>query len=206
MHKQTDAPRLLPTPSLKEVENNFLSNVVRQVMEAVASASAVLGIAAFGLQIYETLFVFVSKAVNADQYVRSLMVDINLTVSALNRIHKLLQDDERIQKTSRGRRLFSVDGLLEAKSAAEQCMTIFKSILAFILKKGKKGKYAVATEEKHPEYLKIHRAEALSKLESINWALAQDQIELYTARLTTLKLSLVLVFTIVLLEAQHHNL
>ncbi|MCJ1437969.1 hypothetical protein MMC27_007356 [Xylographa pallens] len=179
-------------------------------MDAVSAASAVLGIVGFGLQVYQTLFTFVTKAADADQCVQALMIDINLTVSALREIHDLLEKEESLQNTRKGRRhgrrLFSDDGLADTQRTAEQCMTIFKSIVAFILKHSRKGKNEVSTNERDPNYLRIHRAEVVSRLESIKWALVQDQVNLFTARLGTFKLSLLLILSVTSLKAQHQHL
>ncbi|MCJ1401325.1 hypothetical protein MMC11_004537 [Xylographa trunciseda] len=175
-------------------------------MDAVSAASAVLGIVGFGLQVYQTLFTFVSKAADADQCVQALMIDINLTVSALREVHDLLEKEENLEETRKGRRLFSDDGLVDTKRTAEQCMTIFKSIVAFILKHSRKGRNEVSTKERDPNYLRIHRAEVVSKLESIKWALVQDKVNLFTARLGTFKLSLLLILSVTSLKAQHQNL
>lgn len=174
-------------------------------MDPLSIAAAVAGIAGFGLQVHQVLFAFVTKASNADQSVQALMTDVNLTVSALKTIHDLLKDEEGTRHRSRGRRLFSDDGLADTKRTAEQCMVIFKSIVAFILIRGKKGKYEVATSDQDPNYLKLNRADILSKLESINWAIAQAQVDIYTARLVTFKVSLLLRFSVVSLRAQHQS-
>lgn len=175
-------------------------------MDPLSIAAAVVGIAGFGLQVHQALFAFVNNVSNADQCIQALMTDINLTVSALRSIHELLKDEEGLRQTSRGRRLFSDDGLADTKRAAEQCMVTFKSIVAFILKKGKKGKYEVGTNDQDPNYLRLNRAHILSKLEKINWAIAQAQVDLYTARLVTFKISLLLIFSVISLKAQHQDL
>lgn len=175
-------------------------------MDIVSAASAVLGIVGFGLQVYQTLFAFVTKAADAEQCVQSLMIDINLTVSALREVHDLLTKEESLQKTRKGRRLFSDDGLADTRRTAEQCMAIFKSIVAFILRHSKKGKNKISTKEQDPNYLRIYRAEVISKLESIKWALVQDEVNLYMARLGTFKLSLLLILSVTSLKAQHQNL
>ncbi len=174
-------------------------------MDPLSTAAAVVGISSFGLQVYQVLFAFVTRVSDADKCVQALMTDINLTVSALKSIHELLKDEEGIRRARRGRPLFSEEGLADTKRTTEQCMIIFQNIVSFILKKGRKDKYELFTKDPNPEFLKIHRKEILSKLESINWALAQSEVELYTARLATFKLSLLLIFSVVSLKAQHRS-
>lgn len=175
-------------------------------MDPLSIAAAVVGITGFGLQVHQALFAFVTNVSSADQCVQVLMTDINLTVSALRSIHDLLKGEEDLRQTSRGRRLFSDEGLADTKRTAVQCMVIFKSMVAFILKRGKKGKYDVATDDQDPNYLRLNRADILSKLERINWAVAQAQVDLYTARLVTLKVSLLLIFSVISLKGQHQDL
>lgn len=175
-------------------------------MDIVGTASAVAGIVQLGLLLHQTLTAFAAKAFSADQYVQTLIIDINLTTSALENVCSLLKQDEELKGAGRAGRIFNDDSLANTQRASDQCAAISKSIIRFIVKKGRKGKYEILLETKDEDYLKIHRDDALSKLESINWALSQDQVELHLARLATLKLSLVLIFTSMSLLAQQHSI
>ena len=172
------------------------------IMDGVSSISAVLGIASFGLQLYETLKKFASKVAEAHRYLHWLMTDVDLSVSAIQSVQDLLERDYEVRKSGQGRRLFNDRSLIDARRASEQCMVIFRSVVDFILKKGKKGTEEVVLDDKHPDYLRLNQKVILSSLGRVNWALAQDDVERLTNRLSTFKLTLNLVVSVVSVKAQ----
>ena len=168
-------------------------------MEGVAS---VLGIAGFGLQLYQTLKTFANKWADAHQYLLWLMTDVDLSVSAIRGVQDLLDRDDEIRKRGQGRRLFNERSVIDARRAADQCMVIFRNVVDFILKKGKAGKEEVVLDDKHPDYLYLNQKVILSSLGRINWALAQEDVERLTNRLTTFKITLNILILVVSVKAQ----
>ena len=172
-------------------------------MDGISSVSAVLGIASFGLQLYETLKKFANKVAEAPQYLLWLATDLDLSVAALHSVQELLEREEQIRKRGQGRRLFSDKALIDTWRASDQCMVIFRSIVEFILKKGKKGTEEVVLNDRHPDYLRLNQKVLLSSLGRVNWALAQDDVERLTNRLSTFKLTLNLIVSVVSVKAQN---
>jgi hypothetical protein len=164
-------------------------------MDAVSAASAVLGIAGFGLQVYQTLADFIDKVADAHQCVVSLKTDINLANVALTQIQELMDKDERARKEKSGRRLFEDHVLSATQDATDECLVVFEDIVSFI-ETGGKLKVSKVTKRPVVEIPPLDRNAVLSKMRRIRWAFVQKQVTVYSSRLLSLKVTLNLVFSV----------
>lgn len=158
-------------------------------MEAVGSASAIVGIVGFGLSIATTLQTYIESTKEADERLRDTAHDVAATASALQQLHTLIELDEKTE----GTKIFSKDGLKGVNDTAAQCNVVFKRIVLHLNNAG----YSDTEPQKYLE-LKI------SIINHLRWPWLEPRILRCRRELERLLLKLLLMLQVVTL-AQYHK-
>lgn len=101
--------------------------------EALGAAGSIVGIAAFGLQLSNTLRIYVEALIDYEDSIWVISLHIEATASALQRLHGLIQND-RTALEGAGPSLLKKDGLDEITSSSTQCKRVYEEIAVLIAK------------------------------------------------------------------------
>ncbi|KAI0441473.1 hypothetical protein F4803DRAFT_563015 [Xylaria telfairii] len=92
---------------------------------ALGAAGSVIGIAGFGVQLYQVLSKFVSQVRSAQEQLERVIAEIDSTTSALGEIYSYLEKEARNVETGKQLELFSESSLVKVKGTADKCLVVF---------------------------------------------------------------------------------
>ncbi|KAI8946874.1 hypothetical protein F4801DRAFT_596011 [Xylaria longipes] len=92
---------------------------------ALGAAGSVVGIAGFGIQLYQILSKFVSQVRSAQEQLEEVIAEIDSTTSALEEIYVYLEQEVRNVETGQPLELFSESSLIKVKVTADKCLVVF---------------------------------------------------------------------------------
>lgn len=92
---------------------------------ALGAAGSVVGIAGFGIQLYQILSKFVSQVRSAQEQLEGVIAEIDSTTSALEEIYYYLEKEVRNVETGKQLELFSESSLVKVKVTADKCLVVF---------------------------------------------------------------------------------
>lgn len=138
--------------------------------EAIGVAASIIQIAGAGAKLSTALYNFTSSAVRADQEIRDIAGDVELTSNALSSVGEVF-------KTEDARSIVSKKAIQDANAIIKRCEEVFGEITEMVDKRrkvGEDGKKKVGFVGK------------------IMWPMKEQRVELNRRRLESLKNSLVL--------------
>ncbi|KAI0451837.1 hypothetical protein F5B21DRAFT_516479 [Xylaria acuta] len=92
---------------------------------ALGAAGSVVGIAGFGIQLYQILSKFVSQVRSAQEQFEEVIAEIDSTTSALEEIYFYLEQEVRNVEAGKALELFSESSLVKVKVTADKCLVVF---------------------------------------------------------------------------------
>jgi hypothetical protein len=94
--------------------------------EAIGTASAIVGIVSFGLELASALQTFISAVQEAEERLTAIAQEIGATAAALQQLQTLI-DRDKAEETE-NRRVFKDAGLDEIVSLAGKCHKVYETI------------------------------------------------------------------------------
>ncbi|KAI0485371.1 hypothetical protein F4859DRAFT_470767 [Xylaria cf. heliscus] len=92
---------------------------------ALGAAGSVVGIAGFGIQLYQILSKFVSQVRSAQEQLEGVIAEVDLTTSALGEIYYYLEKEVRNVETGKALEFFNESSLVKVKLTADKCLIVF---------------------------------------------------------------------------------
>jgi hypothetical protein len=138
--------------------------------EVVGLAASIIQITGAGAKLSVALYNFATSAVRADQDIRDIADDVELTSNALESIGKVFESED-------AKSIVSKKAIQDANNIIKKCEGVFSEVSEMVEKRMKVGKDG---------------KKSLSVGGKLLWAMKEQRIELYRRRLESLKNSLVL--------------
>ena len=138
--------------------------------EVVGLAASIIQIAGAGAKLSVTLYNFTSSAARADQDIRDIADDVELTSNALESVGKLFESED-------AKSIISTKAVQDAHNIIKKCQGVFDELSEIVEKRRKKDKDGKKT---------------LSMMGKLAWPMKEQRVELHRKRLESLKNSLVL--------------
>ncbi|CAN9147991.1 unnamed protein product [Alternaria alternata] len=138
--------------------------------EVVGLAASIIQIAGAGAKLSVTLYNFTSSAARADQDIRDIADDVELTSNALESVGKLFESED-------AKSIISTKAVQDAHNIIKKCQGVFDELSEMVEKRRKTGKDGKKT---------------LSMMGKLAWPMKEQRVELHRKRLESLKNSLVL--------------
>ncbi|CAN9475404.1 unnamed protein product [Alternaria alternata] len=138
--------------------------------EVVGLAASIIQIAGAGAKLSVTLYNFTSSAARADQDIRDIADDVELTSNALESVGKVFESEDT-------KSIISKKAVQDAHNIIKKCQGVFDELSEMVEKRRKTGKDGKKT---------------LSMMGKLAWPMKEQRVELHRKRLESLKNSLVL--------------
>ncbi|CAN9433139.1 unnamed protein product [Alternaria alternata] len=138
--------------------------------EVVGLAASIIQIAGAGAKLSVTLYNFTSSAARADQDIRDIADDVELTSNALESVGKVFESEDT-------KSIISKKAVQDAHKIIKKCQGVFDELSEMVEKRRKTGKDGKKT---------------LSMMGKLAWPMKEQRVELHRKRLESLKNSLVL--------------
>ncbi|KAH7366623.1 hypothetical protein BKA66DRAFT_573287 [Pyrenochaeta sp. MPI-SDFR-AT-0127] len=142
--------------------------------EAVGLAASIIQIAGAGAKLSIALYNFTDSAARADQDIRHIADDVELTANALENVGKVFETEE-------AKSIVSKKAIQHANNIIKKCEDVFNEISDMIEKRRKIGKDG---------------KKSLSMMGKLAWPMKEQRVELNRRRLESLKNSLVLLLNV----------
>jgi hypothetical protein len=138
--------------------------------EVVGLAASIIQIAGAGAKLSVTLYNFTSSAARADQDIRDIAEDVELTSNALESVGKVFESED-------AKSIISKKAVQDGHNIIKKCQGVFDELSEMVEKRRKTGKDGKKT---------------LSMMGKLAWPMKEQRVELHRKRLESLKNSLVL--------------
>ncbi|KAG9185990.1 hypothetical protein G6011_02546 [Alternaria panax] len=138
--------------------------------EVVGLAASIIQIAGAGAKLSVALYNFTSSAARADQDIKGIADDVELTANALESVGKVFESED-------ARSIVSKKAIQDANNIIKKCQSVFDEVSEMVEKRRKMGK---------------DRKKSLSMMGKLAWPMKEQRVELNRRRLESLKNSLVL--------------
>ncbi|KAH6840251.1 hypothetical protein B0T12DRAFT_45300 [Alternaria alternata] len=138
--------------------------------EVVGLAASIIQIAGAGAKLSVTLYNFTSSAARADQDIKDIADDVELTSNALESVGKVFESED-------AKSIISTKAVQDAHNIIKKCQGVFDELSEMVGKRRKTGKDGKKT---------------LSMMGKLAWPMKEQRVELHRKRLESLKNSLVL--------------
>jgi hypothetical protein len=138
--------------------------------EVVGLAASIIQIAGTGAKLSVALYNFTTSAARADQDIKDIADDVELTSNALESVGKVFEAED-------AKSLISKKAISDANNIIKKCESVFNEVSEMVEKRRRVGKDG---------------KKSLSVMGKLSWPLKEQRIELYRRRLESLKNSLVL--------------
>jgi hypothetical protein len=138
--------------------------------EVVGLAASIIQIAGAGTKLSLALYNFTTSAARADQDVRDIADDVELTSNALESVGKVFESED-------AKSIVSKKAVSDANNIIKKCEGVFTEVSEMVEKRR-----SVSKDGK----------KSLSVMGKLSWPMKEQRFELYRRRLESLKNSLVL--------------
>jgi CRISPR/Cas system-associated endonuclease Cas3-HD len=138
--------------------------------EVVGLAASIIQIAGAGAKLSVALYNFTTSAARADQDIRDIADDVELTSNALESVGKVFESEE-------SKSIMSKKAIQDANNIIKKCGGVFNEVSEMLEKRRKVSKDG---------------KKGLSVMGKLSWPMKEQKVELYRRRLESLKNSLVL--------------
>ncbi|CAO2653836.1 Nn.00g105690.m01.CDS01 [Neocucurbitaria sp. VM-36] len=143
--------------------------------EIVGLAASVIQIAGAGAKLSTALYNFTSSAVRADQDIRDIAGDVELTSNALESVGTVFGTEE-------AKTIVSKKAIQDARNIIRRCQEVFNEVSEMIEKGRKSGKDG---------------KKSLGMMGKLAWPMKESRVELQRRRLESLKNSLILLLHVI---------
>ncbi|KAL1794223.1 hypothetical protein ACET3X_007644 [Alternaria dauci] len=138
--------------------------------EVIGLAASIIQIAGAGAKLSVALYNFTNSAAQADQEIRDIADDVDLTSNALESVGKVFESED-------AKSIVSKKAVQDAHKIIKKCQGVFDELSGIVEKRRKMGKDGKKT---------------LSMMGKLAWPMKEQRVELNRRRLESLKNSLVL--------------
>lgn len=138
--------------------------------EVVGLAASIIQIAGAGAKLSVALYNFTNSAARADQDIKDIADDVELTSNALESVGKVFESED-------AKSIVSKKAIQDANNLIKKCQGVFNEVSEMVEKRRKVGKDGKKT---------------LSVMGKLAWPMKEQRVELNRRRLESLKNSLVL--------------
>lgn len=153
--------------------------------ESVRAAGSIVAIVAFGMQLATTIHTYMDTVDEADQRLRDIVFDVNVTVSALKQLDVIIQKDK---DNDTGSTVLKEEGVRDIENLASKCRQVYQNIIKLLHKaNGKEPVISVSEWMINPSLPR-----PLSTLEKLRWPWLAPRISRCHDELRWLKISLLL--------------
>lgn len=137
-------------------------------------AASIIQIAGAGAKLSVALYNFTDSAVRADQDIRHIADDVELTANALESVGKVFETED-------AKSIVSKKAIQDANNIIKKCEDVFNEISEMVDKRRKVGKDG---------------KKSLSMMGKLAWPMKEQRVELNRRRLESLKNSLILLLNV----------
>jgi hypothetical protein len=182
-------------------------------ISVIAAVSSVVGIAGFGLQLYQVLDRFIDQVRSTDESIRVILEGIRATSDAMEQVKGFLDDENENIKKGHKAMLFNAKALSNIKGTADQCLELFWRIEDTITTQLDSKTLEVQISNRLSAFnkdiesggtskvLKLDQPMVLRKLKHLKWPLVAPKLEQYNVQLHRLQTNLILMFQVISIRA-----